>query len=470
MIRISNTKIQELVLILFFSFAILFFQLINSFMLDFNADVFGAFVVALLLHIVVIFINYNRMKRFDIFTLFIVINFFFAYGKHLLLFLGILDKEQAFSNSISNEGIVNASYWNIYCIVAIYIGYLFVPDSLSINKKAEKKYDVELQKSSLRITSIIFTVISIYPQFLSLIQTIELTKRYGYGYRIIEINQSTTIVSFVGGFFLPAVIAWIITRKDKEIIPIILLIVYFIFYLMTGSRLTLVCTAFGLLYYYFSIHIINFKKVLLIGIIGFFVLSVLSFLSSNRSALISGQQSILDFIFKNNIIFDSINEAGGTFKVSAVAIERCPKEVSHVYGWTYLYTFIYILPNAITNRFIPNIPNTDAAFSHFLVSYGGVGSSFSAEAYYNFGYFGVVILFAFGLLWGYVSRRNDESIKSRNVLSIFWYVQLIQAIVFMVRSDLMYRIRPLVWWTLPIIVVSILVYKTRLNNIRKSNI
>ena len=457
---LSSKKVLMAFITIVFAFVLIIFQNINNLILDSHSNIVIVFLGAIIIHIVILSEIFMRKKKIDLFMLFVLMNFFFVFGRHMLYVLGVISYSQAFTKLISINSIIQASYWNIYCILAMYIGYLFVLDDFTSNSKLKTEYDSELMRKSMRITAIIFTMISIYPQIKIQLNNIEFTRVYGYAYRILEINKEASINGVIGGFFMPSIVAWIVSRNKKEKLPIIILFSYFGVYLLTGSRITIVCTIFVLFYFYIRKNGIGLKKIVVISIVGFFLLSVFSMLSKERNALIDRQQSVWDYILKDNVLVDSINEAGGTFRVSAVVIDHCPTEVNHAHGLTYLYSLVYIIPNSISSFFVPNIPDTDTVFSPFLIRYGGIGSSFSAEAYYNFGYLGVIALFLFGLLWGRISQKIDKAIESERVLLIFWYIQLVQAVIFTVRSDLMYRIRPLVWWTIPIIVISMIVYNS----------
>ena len=61
-----------------------------------------------------------------------------------------------------------------------------------------------------------------------------------------------------------------------------------------------------------------------------------------------------------------------------------PEKIKTAGGETYLAGLLYIFPNGLTGNAYLQSKSVDEVFSPYLTSYGGVGSSFIAEAYYNF--------------------------------------------------------------------------------------
>ena len=62
-------------------------------------------------------------------------------------------------------------------------------------------------------------------------------------------------------------------------------------------------------------------------------------------------------------------------------------------------------------------------------------------------------------MWGKLCSKTEKAILVGNPVKFFMCCQFFIAIVFMVRSDLVYRLRPFVWYTIPIIIITDLLYK-----------
>ena len=80
--------------------------------------------------------------------------------------------------------------------------------------------------------------------------------------------------------------------------------------------------------------------------------------------------------------------------------------------------------------------DTDSAFHLYINKYSGVGSSFIAEAYYNFGYGSYIVMFIYGMLLAVMMNRLLEGNYKKNVIKSTMVYYALALILFSVRSDL----------------------------------
>ena len=122
---------------------------------------------------------------------------------------------------------------------------------------------------------------------------------------------------------------------------------------------------------------------------------------------------------------------------------------------------------------IPNIfgvgyDSVDTVFSPlYTVTNAGMGSSYIAEGYWNFGYFSLIYFAGFGFAWGKLEERFkmqcNRPAKSASVFFITIYLMFF--LIFTVRSDLMEFGRSFVYYAL----IPVLLSKVRTVASTKSN-
>lgn len=461
---------------MFLSFAIMILSLLlyylsSSSSIDFMIRVSVSFLYALASYILILYTMYQISKRIDFFFLFVVLSFPFMFGRHIIYILDMVPTgREAFRSVLLDDAYIQTSYFSIAAICALYNGYLLVRKKrASIDELRKQKSSIDINKSkTLYRVSLVIALISIVPYIITSINDIRVTRLYGYGYRIVEGTANETgILTILSGALLPALIGMLISRKEKEWFSIVLLVLYFALYTFTGSRINTFCyiVLFIYLYLYWGRRLkkkIKFGKIILATLVVAFAFSIIS---STRSLTheMTVANAVLESAFsiwKNNPFSSILYETGNTYTATAAVIQHCPQDIPHIWGMTYLCSFIYIIPNAFTGNFVGNYTFTDEAIAHYLTAYGGVGSSYAADAFYNFGAIGgLIALIIIGYIWGYVCSKTERAILRGNPIIFFLYCQLFVAMVFMVRSDMVYRLRPFVWYTVPIVAITMLVKK-----------
>lgn len=161
---------------------------------------------------------------------------------------------------------------------------------------------------------------------------------------------------------------------------------------------------------------------------------------------------------ESNILVEAIGEAASTYSVTAKVIEMVPEQVSAVNGETYLAGILYVLPSGLTNNAYQESKSVDEVFSSYLTSYGGVGSSFIAEAYFNFGAWSVAVFFIFGVFVALVQNVVERSYEKGSYGTLFACCASFMLISFYIRSDVRTFLRYFIWSALPVIAVQQVVF------------
>ena len=401
--------------------------------------------VAILVYLFLLLSIRKASKKINIFFVYIFLGFFFAFGQHLLL---VVWRINCFNQALLENSIIKAGYWHIYAALFTCLGYFIVPQENKVSKGG-------CNDKIVKCIATLFSCISIVPYVLQAISNIMITKTSGYGYRIVENNNNASLIGILSGFCLPAITLLYFSVKGKAKKYLLILIVLCLgMQLLAGTRIASVCYLVVLTYWKYTEIDDKRKKMKFCiagGILGVAAISLFSMISYDRSAL-SNVRNLADLIHHissynehGTILKSVLEEVGSNFQVLACAIQNCPQNVKYNYGYSYLYSIVYIVPNALTRFFFPVCVNTDSALAHFLVPYGGIGSSFAAEAYYNFGQGGLIYLVIWGMIWRVLCNYMKRVRLNDNIVEAFVAFEISIEMIFTVRSDVVYLLRNLVW-------------------------
>jgi oligosaccharide repeat unit polymerase len=164
----------------------------------------------------------------------------------------------------------------------------------------------------------------------------------------------------------------------------------------------------------------------------------------------------------------SLSEMGGTMATLAYTMDLVPNDRDFEYGKTYAFAALTVLPNIFGTARHPSIERGTA--SDWLVrtvsyntasSGGGLGFSFIAEAYLNFGWMGpplVMILMGFGWAATESFAARSTSPAATSLMGVVLFFGLIYA-----RAESTDIIRPIVWCGLmPVTVLALFVAQKKL--------
>lgn len=153
---------------------------------------------------------------------------------------------------------------------------------------------------------------------------------------------------------------------------------------------------------------------------------------------------------ENPIIF-IINEMGESMRTVALTLQLVPSVRDFDMGISYIYALLTIFPNLFWDIH-PTIARGLAANwlvwtvdPSFASSGGGLGYSFIAEAYLNFGWFGSPIILA---IIGYLfAKFTLNAIKSQDPAKMAMVASFISFFFFYARGESGSNVRPLIWYS-----------------------
>jgi oligosaccharide repeat unit polymerase len=342
---------------------------------------------------------------------------------------------------------INTAYlYSACCLMVLHtavmlmaIIYIHGVKKRDLSKKERKPVDMNI----LTAFGVLLFVFSFFPKVIIDI------KLYGFvsqgGYLTIYSNPLTGTVWSVfykmAGFFYPSIyilLYCIRNKKNQWNLLFYGIIVYCLAYgFFIGNRGIMFMLIVSLiLYRHFIYKKFTKKETILLTCFALLVLMLSSTIALTRI----GARGSVSFgsIFKNikgyNLVYSSISEFGGTAMSLLVGMKIIPDVLPFGNGITYLASSAVIIPDplGLLSGLSPYV-----TFSGVLNNYhSGLGGSFIAEAYYNFGDYGFALMGVLGMLiGGYLIRMDLDKYRSDHSTSIIWASLMYLALLMYVRDQ-----------------------------------
>ena len=360
--------------------------------------------------------------------------------KNLIGFLGITEQD-----------LFKSELPTLIMLALFHIGALGSKHFNSNSEYSNDTHRIQVETKKLKGIGLFLFVISAYPYISETITSMISSIAFGYGstYGIGRVGLDN-MNAIIGGFFIPSIICLFIVYKDnklKRTFLLLLMIVIIVMNLTIGRRsyavilLCLVLVMYNYLVRRFS------RRYLLVGMLGGFIfLQLLATIAETRTE--SHSVSLSEFKMQDNAAIDAIAEMGLSQMCLIKTMEIVPQHDSYRYGKSYIYSLTTIIPNLGFWKVHP--AKTEANMSEWLtnkidVSFG-TGFSMCAEAWVNFGYWGVFLFLIFGRVLGNLFGRIDVSIVEGRLaflaflLIMFWFCMILprNSFISVVRSFFYY--------------------------------
>lgn len=385
----------------------------------------------------------------SIYTILLLLSVAFYYGQHFVAMINpsyllsthefsILDKR------IPDRYIIYATFLCIDCLLIMYAGYSTVPR----NELHVQEID-NCRLRTFRFVGWVFFLLSILPAFRLIVAEYQMTVMNGYlGRRILESEDNylqllgvSYIELLVAQLFIPSIYTLIIAYKGKKynMLFYCVLLVYCALYLMTGSRFTilkiLVCVVFINYIWVKSPATRDYKRLLIYGCAVAALFTIGSIVRTIGVDIVSGAD--ISSGFK---IYDTFWESGITFTTISNMLYQCPDYVDYFYGKSYIGALLQCIPGSSGfDFFVHNNMHISATFSPLYYGQGsmaGYGSSFIAEAYYNFGYLVYIPIYFGGRLFAKAQNSMVIAQNTSNPIKFLITVSLCGELAYAVRNDL----------------------------------
>lgn len=244
--------------------------------------------------------------------------------------------------------------------------------------------------------------------------------------------------------------------KAKAIIALLIAAAFLVAnIILTGGRgldflmlLILIIVAF-----YNRIFIISKIKLIWLFIFAYIVMTSFNAIADVRD---QGMQLFTNSFTKNisdNVILDIMQEMGGTVYTPYLCIVKMGNDYEVALGSTYINALVMILPN-INGKF-----NGLIIDSHFanLLNVKWIGGSYIGETYFNFGYFGIVVVFLIGIIIYKIGVSFYNAVNKRNTICIAFLVPIVRSCLWWSRDAANGFARWIVWGGILLYIIGCLI-------------
>ncbi len=350
---------------------------------------------------------------------------------------------------------VKALKFSISCILCFIIGYYIkrtkIKDFSSLFIDIPDSYIHILRKVAFYMF-----IITVIPAVYFDVQSFKATLLYGYG-ALYHLSDSDNLIKYgyiITPFFKHSILLLLLSyvkEKKKALIILIIAVVYLFLSMLSGARINALIYIIVYSFVYVKLYIGKFslRETLVMGSIVIAIMVLVPAISNIRGA---GDMSISTVLEASSAIH---SDKGS---VSSIAEEFGDSQITLIYtmmftksfncGLTYPLSFLQIspkLPSSWMTFLDSQFMYTESLPATYKATLGG---SCIGEAYYNFGWLGML----FFLFVGMFVKKLDAKIcfcRKENFIKFLLYISILPGLVMWVRGAF-YQIIYVAFWT-PII-------------------
>lgn len=362
---------------------------------------------------------------------------------------------------------VNRAYiFNFMCLMLLHIGTMLRPkqrikivlgkrqriDSGDIGADITPDYAPTMKK----IGWLVFAVSSL-PYTIGRIQLYSDYLQMGYREAYISSGGSTSwskLPDFIGSYFIFSVFLLMVAYKDNKkmrtIMEILVLVVTIINFAV-GNRSEPICYVFAM--FWFKILCPNSKSekrfsYIMLATFIFAVFLVIPIIGATRNDGTLSFKTIVDALSGKNSFINMTRETFISMGWSGFPLVKTMKLIPEVYdyhyGQSYFFALLAVIPNVFGGTHIAvQYAGLPAWLMKVLNMSYGPGYSMSAEAYYNFGWFGMLVMIPLGML---INKLLGERFNKDNLLIIFAKIGLFVVLFSVPRREMLTAIRSSVYY------------------------
>lgn len=403
-------------------------------------------------------VSWNRVTGhfFDLYTIFIAGTAAFNCGQVFLEVFG-LNAQGLLFGKFTNTVLFETVLFVILAFSMIHLGALLRVSKMDSIPEAGKP---EPAPQALLQVGLLLISISILPVVWSLKDMYDVVRTSGYFGLYVREDQIGihNVMTLIANFFLPGALFTLAGSRDRKQIQLWSQ-VGIIFY---GSLLILIgrrgdgaeALVSYLIVRHYCIRPVNKKLVFTLAALMMIVVFPLIATIRNIDLEKRGDITMMITAYENinNPGVSAIAEMGGSMQAISHTIVLVPKTRDYDFGASYLYAAFSIFPNLFwsihpsVSHGSPSVWLVKTVEPDIAERGGGLGYSYIAEAYFNFGWWGGAIM----LFWiGYgLSSLVCWSQFSGNPLKIAAAATFFASLLGFVRADSQSIIRPLFWYSL----------------------
>lgn len=406
--------------------------------------------------------RYAADQWLDFYPLFILATILFNLSFQGLYALGLASLEYDFlGRGVNYQIFKSATAYTLFLVGFFHAGALitFTPEVKKLkNIKISRTLYLEQRNQGkvLLMAGLIFLLIASPGVITYFYSALKVVRSGGYNaFMSRELYGLSSWSSIVSGFLVPAIFFLLLagkTRKSSRVLSLLCMISFSVIYLAIGRR---AFPAMMLLSYIVIVDLyikrIPRKWVGLGALTSLIVFPIIASLRNLGSTFNSSLHDLANFELLR-LPVNAIQEMGRSFRVMYWSTELLMGDGGYLFGSTYFWAFTKIMPNI----FWAHHPSTDtgvgdlltAQFMPSIAAKGGamgLGSSFLAEAYLNFG----LILGAFTcFIFGVGLQKFVQWAKKGSIARVFWLGAFFSSAFILARGESQSVMRDIFWFSL----------------------
>jgi oligosaccharide repeat unit polymerase len=447
-------------------YAILIFSFLLYWLFDFQAEslIYPAclFFVALTIWS---FWSWQIVTKslFDPYILFFISAVLFNGGQAFLEVFH-LNEHGILEGSFSSETLLKTLVLVILGLASFHLGALLsaaTAKAISPKQNSEKKASLPTTRDNCHIVGWGLLSIAFLPAVLISKDAILIVLQSGYAalYQQDKITSFNATPQILADFLIPGTLFLLAGSKKRhngKVVSVITIVIYSLSRLFLGWRGYAIMPLIAFAWLWHSL-IRPLPKIFLLSAASLTMFIIFPLVAATRN--VAGEERLLSISFLlnsftsiGNPLIAAISEMGGTMQTIPYTLELVPSVRGFDMGAGYLYALLTLIPNFFW-EIHPAIARGTA--SHWLIWEvdpiiaslgGGIGFSFIAEAYFNFGWFGAPI--ALGVIGFFFGKLTLWAIRSGEPARMAMIGSFLSFFLFYVRDEACNQVRPLVWYAL----------------------
>lgn len=409
-------------------------------------------------------------RLFDPYGMFLLAAVLFNGGQVFLESVG-LNANGILGSAFSVETTEETVAMVICAVGALHTGALLAVTGVRPAAAASPATTIAEQLRGCRAVGAALLLVSIVPSVIEMRQRLATVYESGY-YALYQGDFATGFEGANGilaGFLVPAVLFQLAgsgSRRGHRRLTLVVVALYVLTYLFSGYRgfAAMLAVAYAWVWHR-TVRPLPKGAVLLAVAVTMFVVFPLVAVVRNVSG---ADRTSVEFLREaylsiDNPMVQSVSEMGSSMATIAYTLELVPSTRTFEYGLGYLYAISTVFPNLFWDVHPATARGTPSEWLIWTVdpgtarNGGGLGYSFIAEAYLNFGWIGVpLVMVALGyLLCRFVLWADGGSSPSpARIATIATFTAFTLSYA---RGEASFIVRPLLWYALaPYVAVAVL--------------
>lgn len=425
------------------------------------------------MQIILSFVSWKKLtgRLFVPYIIFLIAAYTFTFGQSFLDVFDLVAKNRSLLRKVSIVDIYHAQFVTLLFLLAFHIGAMVSYKSFKLSSNGIKKCHYYIEQYAIKRAGYILVTISFIPFIIINVMNLMIVSTYGYG-GLYDAENKIEYAKYIGLLadnFIPGLLCLLFVTKPQSLAQRNILIVFALFVLLImycgGRSQGVVLVAIVLLYYHNYVKPLSLKKMALIGVSGFFFVSMLTAVQHLRGGSRKDYfNEIVNYKAESNPFFETISEMGGSMFPLVRTMRLVPQTEDYRYGSTYAYAATSIIPNLGFWELHP--ARLYANLGDWLVKKdrltSGPGYSIVAEAYINLGMYGFVMMFVLGYF--FCKLLNIDNKRQRQILPVLIAIIFSYMSLKMVRNSFLGVVRVLVYHILPIYLMVVYIMKRQIVN------